>query len=63
MVPRQKLIDMFRGDRDGDALLTRNYNSVGGDWNEYVLNISVNEALRTRGKDAVDLTQGVRSDA
>lgn len=52
VVPRQKLMDMFRGDRHGAALLTRNYNSVGGDWKEYVLNISVNEALRTRGKEA-----------
>ena len=52
VVPRQKLMDMFRGDRHKAALFTRNYNSVGGDWKEYVLNISVNEALRTRGKEA-----------
>ena len=52
VLPRQKLMDMFRGDKHGAALLTRNYNSVGGDWKEYVLNISVNEALRTRGKEA-----------
>ena len=48
VVPRQKLMNMFRGDRHGSALLTRNYNSVGGDWNISVLNISLNEALRTR---------------
>ena len=52
VIPRQKLMNMFRGDRHGVALLTRNYNSTGGDWREYVMNISVNEALRTRGKDA-----------
>ena len=52
VIPRQKLMNMFRGDRHGAALLTRNYNSTGEDWREYVMNISVNEALRTRGKDA-----------
>lgn len=31
VLPRQKLMDMFRGDKHGAALLTRNYNSVGGD--------------------------------
>ena len=52
VIPRQKLMNMFRGDRQGVALLTRNYNSAGRDWTEYVLNISVNKAMRTRGKNA-----------
>ena len=52
VIPRQKLMNMLRGDRQGVALLTRNYNSAGGDLTEYVLNISVNEVLHTGGKDA-----------
>ena len=52
VIHRSDLMDMFRSDKHGTALLTRNYDSAGGDWGEFVLNISVNEALRTRGKDA-----------
>ena len=52
VMPTKNLMDMFRRDRRGAVFLNRNYDSVGGDWSEYVLNISVNEALRTRGKDA-----------
>ena len=52
VIPRADLMSMFRSDKHGTALLTRNYDSAGGDWGEFVLNISVNEALRTRGKDA-----------
>ena len=51
------LMHLFRGNRLGSALLTRNYNSAGGDWGEHVLNISVNQALRTRGKDAEKVIQ------
>ena len=57
VVPRADLMDMFRGDKQTAALLTRNYDSAGGDWGEYVMNISVNEALRTRGKDAETVIQ------
>ena len=52
VIPRRSLMDMFRRDRRGAVLLTRNYDPAGGNWSEYVLNISVNEALRTRGKVA-----------
>ena len=45
VIPRANLMDMFRGDKQSAALLTRNYESAGGDWGEYVMNISVNEAL------------------
>ena len=57
VVPRGDLMDMFRSDKHGAALLTRNYDSAGGDWGEFVLNISVNEALRTRGKDTETVIQ------
>ena len=57
VIPRADLMDMFRSDKHGTALLTRNYDSAGGDWGEFVLNISVNEALRTRGKDAETVIQ------
>ena len=57
VVPRVNLMDMFRGDKQTAALLTRNYDSAGGNWGEYVMNISVNEALRTRGKDAETVIQ------
>jgi hypothetical protein len=57
VIPRTDLMDMFRGDKQTAALLTRNYDSAGGDWGEYVMNISVNEALRTRGKDAETVIQ------
>ena len=43
---------MFRKGVNRGALLTRLYIEPGTDWKERVLNISVNEALRTRGKDA-----------
>ena len=52
VVPREDMMNMFRSDKDGTAFLTRNYDSAEGDWGEFVLNVSVNEALRTRGKDA-----------
>ena len=38
----------FRNGKGRD-LLTRNYDGDGANWGDYVLNISVNEALRTRG--------------
>lgn len=57
VVSRGDLMDMFRSDKHSAALLTRNYDSAGGDWGEFVLNISVNEALRTRGKDAESVIQ------
>ena len=49
-VRKRNLMDLFRGNRH--ALLTRNYDSANGNWEERVFNISVNAALRTRGKDA-----------
>ena len=57
VIPRMDLMNMFRGGKNGAALLTRNYDSAGGEWSEYVLNITVNEALRTRGRDAETVIQ------
>ena len=57
VVSRVDLMDMFRSDKQSMALLTRNYDSAGGDWGEFVLNISVNDALRTRGKDVETVIQ------
>ena len=57
VIPRMDLMDMFRGAKNGAALLTRNYDSAGGEWSEYVLNISVNEALQTRGRGAETVIQ------
>ena len=57
VVPRVVLMDMFRTGKRGTVLFTQNYDSAGGDWGEFVLNISVNEALRTRGKDAEAVMQ------
>ena len=49
---RLDIMQMYRNGVNGGALLTRLYIEPGTDWKERVLNISVNEALRTRGKDA-----------
>ena len=43
--------------RGGAALLARNYEGNGSDWGEFVFNISVNEALRTRGDAAVNVIE------
>ena len=43
----------FRGGVGEVALLTRDYSGDGEHWGEYIFNISVNEALRTRGDAAV----------
>ena len=53
---KHTVIDFFRNGK-GTALLTRNYNGDGTDWGDYVLNISMNEALRTRGDAAVDVIE------
>ena len=55
-VTRHELMDFFRM-RSGSALLTRNYEGDGADWGDHVLNISVNEALRTRGDAAVSVIE------
>ena len=55
-VTRHELMDFFRM-RSGSALLTRNYEGDGSDWGDHVLNISVNEALRTRGDAAVSVIE------
>ena len=39
------------------ALLTRDYSGDGEHWGEYIFNISVNEALRTRGDAAVSVIE------
>ena len=55
-VGRQNIMDFFRnGDRT--ALLTRNYDGDGAEWGDFVFNISVNEALRTRGDAAVTVIE------
>ena len=45
-------MQIFRKGVNGGALLTRLYIEHGTNWRERVFNISVNEALRTRGRDA-----------
>ena len=49
---RLDIMQLFRKGVNGGALLTRLYIEPGEDWGEHVFNISVKEALRTRGKDA-----------
>ena len=49
-------MDFFRV-KSGTALLTRSYEGDGAEWGDYVFNISVNEALRTRGDAAVSVIQ------
>ena len=49
---RMDIMQYFRTGANGGALLTRLYIEPGADWVERIFNISVNEALRTRGKDA-----------
>ena len=51
------VIDFF-GNGKGTALLTRNYDGDGTNWTDYVLNFSVNEALRTRSGDCYCMSQG-----
>ena len=48
---RLDIMQMFRKGVNGGVLLTRLYIEHGTDWRERVFNISVNEALRTRGRD------------
>ena len=55
-VGRQNIMDFFRNG-DGTALLTRNYDGDGTEWGDFVFNISVNEALRTRGDAAVTVIE------
>ena len=54
---KHTVIDYFRNGK-GTALLTRNYDGDGTNWGDYVLNISMNEALRTRGGDCYCMSQG-----
>ena len=49
---RLDIMQVFRKGASGNALQTRLYIEPGEDWSERVFNISVNKALRTRGKDA-----------
>ena len=49
---RENIMQFFRKGVNGGALLTRVYEETGVDWTDHVFNISVNGALRTRGKDA-----------
>ena len=55
-IGRLELMDFFRA-KSGAALLTRNYDGDGVEWGDHVLNISVNEALRTRGDAAVSVIE------
>ena len=55
-ISRHEVMNFFRSG-SGTALLTRNYNGDGTDWGDYVLNISVNEALRTRGDAALSVIE------
>lgn len=54
---REDFMTYFRGGNGGLALLTRDYSGDGKDWGEHVFNISVNEALRTRGDAAVSVIE------
>ena len=54
---RHDFLNFFRSGRGGAALLARNYDGRGEDWGDYVFNISVNEALRTRGDAAVSVIE------
>ena len=56
-VTSQGFMNYFRNGKGGAALLTRNYDGDGVDWGDHVLNISVNEALRTRGDAAVSVIE------
>ena len=55
-ISRHEVMNFFRNG-SGTALLTRNYDGDGADWGDYVLNISVNEALRTRGDAALSVIE------
>ena len=55
-VSRHEVMDFFRNG-SGTALLTRNYDGDGTDWGDYVPNISVNDALRTRGDAALSVIE------
>ena len=55
-ISRHEVMNFFRNG-GGTALLTRNYDGDGADWGDYVLNISINEALRTRGDAALSVIE------
>ena len=55
-VSRHKVMNFFRNG-SGAVLLTCNYDGDGADWGDYVLNISVNKALRTRGDAALSVIE------
>ena len=55
-VSRHEVMNFFRNG-SGTALLTRDYDGDGADWGDYVLNLSVNEALRTRGDAALSVIE------
>ena len=54
---RENIMQFFRKEANGAALLTRLYVEPGVDWTDYVFNISVNEALRTCGKNAESIIE------
>lgn len=49
---RENIKQFFRRGVNGGALLTRVHSETRVNWTDHVFNISVNEALRTRGKNA-----------
>ena len=54
---RGDFMSYFRGGDGEVALLTRDYSGDGEHWGEHIFNISVNEALRTRGDAAVSVIE------
>ena len=54
---RGDFLTYFRGGVGEVALLTRDSSGDGEHWGEYIFNISVNEALRTRGDAAVSVIE------
>ena len=54
---RGDFMSYLRGGGGEVALLTRDYSGDGEHWGEYIFNISVNEALRTRVDAAVSVIE------
>ena len=54
--PRRTMMDMFRNGTDETALTTNNLydteEEIGADYSDYVMNITVKNALKTRGEEA-----------
>ena len=51
------MMDMFRNGTDETALAANNHEKIGGDYSDYVMNITVKNTLKTSGVEAERVIQ------